>query len=91
MVRHRSTPTRVAIPERYKLGPSSLHPASGFQFLSTEIREYRDRMIADVVTGQVEVRGWQCGPDDVPSEDELAALGDDESSDVDEDESNGED
>ena len=23
------------------------------------IREYRDRLIADVVTGQVDVRGWQ--------------------------------
>jgi type I restriction enzyme S subunit len=42
------------------------------------IREYRDRLIADVVTGQVDVRGWQPGPDDVVSDEELAALGDDE-------------
>jgi type I restriction enzyme S subunit len=28
------------------------------------IREYRDRLIADVVTGQVDVRGWQPGPND---------------------------
>lgn len=42
------------------------------------IREYRDRLIADVVTGQIDVRGWRPGPDDVVSEDELAALGDDE-------------
>lgn len=41
------------------------------------IREYRDRLIADVVTGQVDVRGWQPGPDDVVSDDELVALGDD--------------
>jgi type I restriction enzyme S subunit len=42
------------------------------------IREYRDRLIADVVTGQVDVRGWRPGPDDVVSDEELAALGDDE-------------
>jgi type I restriction enzyme S subunit len=42
------------------------------------IREYRDRLIADVVTGQIDVRGWRPGPDDVTSDEELAALGDDE-------------
>ena len=42
------------------------------------IREYRDRLIFDVVTGQVDVRGWQPGPDDVVSDDDLAALSDDE-------------
>jgi len=42
------------------------------------IREYRDRLIADVVTGQVDVRGWVPGPDDVVADEELAALGDDE-------------
>jgi type I restriction enzyme S subunit len=31
---------------------------------------------ADVVTGQVEVRGWQPGPDDVVDDAALAALGD---------------
>nr|WP_308318680.1 restriction endonuclease subunit S [Serratia marcescens] len=41
------------------------------------IREYRDRLIADVVTGQVDVRGWQPGPDDVVDDTALAALGDD--------------
>lgn len=41
------------------------------------IREYRDRLIADVVTGQVDVRGWQPGPDDVVDDAALAALGDD--------------
>ncbi|MBS3961567.1 MAG: restriction endonuclease subunit S [Sandarakinorhabdus sp.] len=41
------------------------------------IREYRDRQIADVVTGQVDVRGWQPGPDDVVDDAALAALGDD--------------
>jgi len=40
------------------------------------IREYRDRLIADVVTGQVDVRGWQPGPEDAVSDDDLAALGD---------------
>jgi len=42
------------------------------------IREYRDRLIADAVTGQVDVRGWRPGPDDVVGDDELAALGDEE-------------
>ena len=43
------------------------------------IREYRDRLIADVVTGQVDVRGWIPGPDDVVADNDLAALADDES------------
>ena len=42
------------------------------------IREYRDRLIADVVTGQVDVRDWVPGPDDIVEDAELAALGDDE-------------
>ncbi len=41
------------------------------------IREYRDRLIADVVTGQVDVRSWQPAPDDVVDDTVLAALGDD--------------
>jgi len=41
------------------------------------IREYRDRIIADFVTGQIDVRGWSPGPDDVASDDDLAVLGDD--------------
>ncbi|MGH8354976.1 MAG: restriction endonuclease subunit S, partial [Pseudomonas sp.] len=42
------------------------------------IREYRDRLIADVVTGQVDVRGWVPGPEDLVADDELLALGDEE-------------
>jgi type I restriction enzyme S subunit len=42
------------------------------------IREYRDRLITDVVTGQIDVRHWQPSPDDVASAEELAALDDDE-------------
>lgn len=42
------------------------------------IIEYRDRLIADVVTGQVDVRNWVPGPDDIVDGAELAALGDDE-------------
>jgi len=42
------------------------------------IREYRDRLIADVVTGQMDVRGWQPGPDDTVSDEVLAAWGDDD-------------
>lgn len=40
------------------------------------IREYRDRLIADVVTGQIDVRSWVPGPDDAASDEDLAALGD---------------
>ena len=36
--------------------------------------KYRDRLTADVVTGQVDVRGWQPGPDDVAGADMLAVL-----------------
>lgn len=39
------------------------------------LREYRDRLIADVVTGQIDVRNWLPGPDDVVAEEDLAALG----------------
>ncbi|MBU0589174.1 MAG: restriction endonuclease subunit S [Gammaproteobacteria bacterium] len=49
------------------------------------IREYRDRQIADVVTGQVDVRGWVPGPEDVVADEVLAVLGDE-----DENEDNGE-
>jgi type I restriction enzyme S subunit len=44
----------------------------------TLIREYRDRLIADVVTGQVDVRSWQPGPDDIVTEEDLIALGDED-------------
>ena len=53
------------------------------------IREYRDRLIADAVTGQIDVRGWTPGPDDMASEDELAALGDDEAANTEEEEVDG--
>ena len=49
------------------------------------IREYRDRLIADAVTGQVDLRGWRPGPDDAVSNDDLAALGDDEAEPAEED------
>jgi type I restriction enzyme S subunit len=49
------------------------------------IREYRDRLIADVVTGQIDVRGWRPGPDDVASDEELAALGEEEENNAEED------
>lgn len=55
------------------------------------IREYRDRLIADVVTGQVDVRGWVPGPDDVVPEEDLAALGDDEEIDTDGEQDDGDD
>lgn len=55
------------------------------------IREYRDRQIADVVTGQVDVRGWVPGPDDAVAEEDLAALGGDEEIDTDGEEDDGND
>ncbi len=55
------------------------------------IREYRDRQITDVVTGQVDVRGWVPGPDDVVTEEDLAALGGDEEIDTDGEEDDGDD
>lgn len=55
------------------------------------IREYRDRQIADVVTGQVDVRGWMPGPDDAVADEDLAVLGCDEELDADEEEDNGDD
>lgn len=55
------------------------------------IREYRDRQTADVVTGQVDVRGWVPSPDDVVAEEDLAALGGDEEIDTDGEEDDGDD
>lgn len=53
------------------------------------IREYRDRLIADVVTGQVDVRGWQPGPDDIVGADELTALSEEEAEPADEEDADG--
>ncbi|MDT4845751.1 hypothetical protein FQZ97_797470 [compost metagenome] len=55
------------------------------------IREYRDRLIADVVTGQVDVRGWQPGLDDVVDDAALAALGDENEDVTEEEDGDGED
>ena len=55
------------------------------------IREYRDRLIADVVTGQVDVRGWQPGPEDIVDDVTLAALGDDSEDVTEEEDGDGED
>lgn len=57
----------------------------------SQILEYRDRLIADVVTGQVDVRNWTPGPDDVVADEELAALGEDEETDTDGDDDDGDD
>lgn len=56
------------------------------------IREYRERLIADVVTGQVDVRGWVPGPDDIVADEALAGLSDDdEENNTTEEESDGDD
>jgi len=54
------------------------------------ILEYRDRLIADVVTGQIDVRGWLPGPDDGVAEEDLAALVGSEDIEADEEDENGE-
>ncbi|WNB73983.1 restriction endonuclease subunit S [Methylomonas koyamae] len=54
------------------------------------IHEYRDRLIADIVTGQIDVRDWVPGPDDVVAEEDLAALGGDEDIEADGGEDDGE-
>ncbi len=54
-------------------------------------REFRDRQIADVVTGQIDVRGWQPGPEDQITEEDLTALGDDDDNDTTEEEADGDD
>lgn len=55
------------------------------------IREYRDRLIADVVTGQIDVRGWQPGPEDVVDDAALSALGDENEEVTEEEDGDGED
>ena len=55
------------------------------------IREYRDRQIADVVTGQVDVRGWQPGPEDMVDDALLSALGDENDDVTEEEDGDGED
>jgi type I restriction enzyme S subunit len=55
------------------------------------IREYRDRLIADVVTGQIDVRSWQPGPEDRITDEDLTALGDDNDNRTTEEEPDGDD
>lgn len=55
------------------------------------ILEYRDRLIADVVTGQIDVRGWQPGPEDVVDDAALSALGDENEEVTEEEDGDGED
>ena len=55
------------------------------------IREYRDRLITDVVTGQIDVRGWQPGPEDVVDDAALSALGDENEEVTEEEDGDGED
>ncbi len=38
------------------------------------IREYRDRLISDVVTGQIDVRGWQPSADETSENEELIDM-----------------
>ena len=54
------------------------------------IREYRDCLIADVFTGQVAVRGWQPGPEDVVDDAALATFGDDQENLTEEEDGDGE-
>lgn len=47
------------------------------------MREYRDRLISDVVTGQIDVRSWVPGPDDATDE-AIEVLGDEDDAAMDE-------
>jgi type I restriction enzyme S subunit len=51
--------------------------------------EYRERLITDAVTGQIDLRNWQPGPDDNFDDNDLSALseGDESTDEEDEDES----
>lgn len=76
------------------LGDATTEQDVALQRISDEIallREYRDRQIADVVTGQIDVRGWQPGPEDQITEEDLTALGDDDDNDTTEEETDGDD
>jgi len=55
------------------------------------IKEYRDRLIADVVTGQVDVRDWVPVPDDEVAGEDLGALAEDDNENIEEDEPDGAD
>lgn len=55
------------------------------------VRELRERQIADVVTGQIDVRAWRPGPEDQITEEDLTALGDDDDNDTTEEETDGDD
>lgn len=55
------------------------------------IREYRDRLIADVVTGKMDVRSWQPSPEEVVDEAALAVLGDEQEDVTEEEDGDGED
>jgi len=47
----------------------------------TLIREYRERLIADAVTGQMDLRGWQPSAEDPISDTDFAALADNDAQD----------
>lgn len=55
------------------------------------IREYRDRLIADVVTGQIDVRNWVPGPDDIMHEADLATLTDNDDAQTEQETDDGDD
>lgn len=63
---------------------AELHKAtSGAKAEIDLMREYRDRLVADVVTGQIDVRSWVPGPDDVTDE-VIEALDDEDDAAMDE-------
>lgn len=55
------------------------------------VREYRERLISDGVTGQIDLRAWQPCPEDQITEEDLTALGDDDDNDTTEEETDGDD
>lgn len=53
------------------------------------VREYRERLIADAVTGQIDLRAWTPSPEDLITEEDLTALGDDDDNTPTEEETDG--
>jgi type I restriction enzyme S subunit len=55
------------------------------------VREYRECLIADAVTGQIDLRAWTPSPDDLITEEDLTALDDDDDNDTTKEETHGDD
>lgn len=71
--------------EQLRILSALARDTSGFDATTAQVKdeirlmqEYRDRLISDVVTGQIDMRGWAPGPEDVFGEEAMLAGEDDE-------------